>query len=97
MEPELNELKIINEQLAEMEELDPEMELELDTVYLDSMYRSVLKGDGEDDKRMALMDFDVPAHILLVAELKNARQYDTAKVIQWYINEYLRLFPGRKF
>jgi hypothetical protein len=97
MEPERNELRLIHEQLAEMEDLDADFELELDNVYLDSVYRPLLRGDGEDHKRMALMDFDVPAHILLVAQLKLEDQFETAHAIQGIINEYIRLFPGRRF
>ena len=95
MEPARNELKIIHQQLAEMEEWDDSFELELDTVYLDSLYRPILKRDGEDHKRKPLMEFDVPAHILLLTELKAEEQFETAKVIQWYLDEYARLFPGR--
>ena len=95
MLPERNELKVLNAQLAEMEEMDDDFELELDTVYLDSMFQSILKGDGEDHKRMALMDFDVPAHRQLLAELQAENQVETSRVIQWYLNEYARLFPTR--
>jgi len=95
MEPECNELKLIHEQLAEMEDSDAAFELELDTVYLDTVYKPILKGDGEDHKRMALMDFDVPAHIVLVEELKAESQFETAQVIQWLLDEYARLFPSR--
>jgi len=97
MEPERNELKIIHDQLAEMEDWDEAFEMELDTVYLDSVYRPLLKGDGEDHKRMALMDFDMPAHILLVAQLRAEEQHETAMAIQGIINNYLRLFPTRRF
>ena len=97
MLPERNELRILHQQLAEMEETDDEFELELDTVYLDSMFRSVLKGDGEDHKRMALMDFDLPAHKELYAQLQAEGQFVTANVIKWYIDEYARLFPTRFF
>jgi len=95
MLPERNELKVLHEQLAEMEEMDEDFELELDTVYLDSMFQSILKGDGEDHKRMALMDFDVPAHRQLLADLEEEKQFATGAVIQWYLNEYARLFPTR--
>jgi hypothetical protein len=95
MLPERNELKILHQQLAEMEEMDEEFELELDNVYLDTMFRSVLRNDGEDHKRMALMDFDVIAHRRLLADLEAEGQFVTARVIKWYLDEYVRLFPTR--
>src|SRR6187455_434084 len=95
MLPQRNELKVLLQQLSEMEEMDQEFESELDSVYLDSVFRSVLKGDGEDQKRLALMDLDVEAHKNLLSDLRAEGQWETAQVIGWFLSEYARLFPSR--
>lgn len=95
MLPERNELKVLLQQLAEMEDMDHEFESELDTVYLDSKFRAVMKNDGEDKKRLALIDFDVEAHRQLADDLLEEGQYETYKVIAWFLSEYERLFPAR--
>lgn len=95
MLPERNELKVLLQQLAEMEEMDHDFESELDSVYLDSKFRAVLKNDGEDKKRLALIDFDVDAHKELAEDLLEEGQYETYKVIEWFLSEYARLFPAR--
>lgn len=95
MLPERNELKVLLQQLAEMEDMDKDFESELDSVYMDAMFRSFMKGDGEDQKRLALMDFDVQAHKELLRQLRAEEQWETAEVIGWFLSEYARLFPTR--
>ncbi len=95
MLPEQNEWQVLRAQFTDTAAEEQEYDLALDEAYISFLDQSVLKGDGEDHKRMLLMNFDVPAHRQLLRELIQEEQFATSRVIRWYLDEYTRLFPGR--
>ncbi len=95
MLPERDEWQILRDRFTETNEEEVELDMQLDEDYISFLYLSFLKGDGDDKKRILLMNFDVPAHKELLAQLSAEHQHDTCRIIQWYLDEYARLFPGR--
>ena len=51
------------------------------------------RNNNDDRNRSLLANFDRQAHIDLVAALHAEKQYETCRVIQWFLDEHDRLFP----
>ena len=78
MLPERNEWLVLNAQFTDAARDEQEHDLILDEAYLSYLDQSVLRGDGEDHKRMMLLNFDVRAHQDMLWELIVDGQYGTA-------------------